>query len=146
MFGAVPIGLIHDIAVSQGVYYQLELDLDCPPYYFINPEYLCSVFSGLKYYNSKQESFGSVSHDYHPAFQKLRGHLERNGYIETQPWHNGDRVLKPFFLNNYLLCPGDKFYCASAMGYKKEITENYNDGKILPDLKNYREDDESFYF
>lgn len=146
MFGAVSIGLIHDIAVSQGVYYQLELDLDCPPYYFIKPEYLCDVFSGLKYYDSKQASFGSVSFDYHPAFQTLRSHLESNGYIETQQWHNGDRVLKPFFLNNFLLCAGDRFYCASAMGHKEEIIENYNDGNILPGLKNYREDDESYYF
>jgi hypothetical protein len=31
-------------------------------------------------------------------------------------WWNGDRVIKPFYLNDYYFDEGDKFMCASALG------------------------------
>tara|TARA_Y100001936_G_scaffold246933_1_gene291803 strand:- start:2515 stop:2745 length:231 start_codon:yes stop_codon:yes gene_type:complete len=76
----------------------------------------------------------------------MRRHLENNGYIETQQWHNGDRVLRPFFLNNFLMCVGDRFLCPSAMSLNRDLTENYNEGEILPGLKNYRDSEDDYYF
>jgi hypothetical protein len=58
----------------------------------------------------------STSHKDHDEFTKLRDQLEELGYIETQrQWWNGDRVLKSFRLNGFILRKGHKFCCAAAM-------------------------------
>lgn len=52
----------------------------------------------------------------HPEFAKLRNQLEELGYIKTERgWWNGDRVLKPFKLNEWSFRKGDKFSSAAAM-------------------------------
>ena len=58
----------------------------------------------------------------HPAFAALRKHLERNGYIELPgyPCVNGDRVSKPFYLNDVFFPKGGRFLCAGAMKYTLE--------------------------
>lgn len=59
----------------------------------------------------------SISNKDHDEFTKLRNKLEELGYIETQRgWWNGDRVLKPFTLNNkHKFRKGHKFPCAAAL-------------------------------
>ena len=58
----------------------------------------------------------SISHKDHDEFTKLRNQLEEEGYIEVQrSWWNGDRVLKPFKLNEWTFRKGHKFMCAAAM-------------------------------
>lgn len=52
----------------------------------------------------------------HPKFAELRDRLEDEGYIEVERrWHNGDRVLKPFILNELIFEKGDKFPSAAYM-------------------------------
>jgi hypothetical protein len=52
----------------------------------------------------------------HDEFTKLRNQLEELGYIKTQrSWWNGDRVLKPFYLNEWKFKKNHKFPCASAL-------------------------------
>ena len=131
MFGAVPISLFTELQSAQGIYYQLELDLGCPPYYFLDPKYFKDEYTGLSYYNSKQQKYGVISHECHPAFKSLRKHLEAAGFIETKPWINGDTVTQPFYFNNHLMEVGDRFLCASACKNVSELTEKYNNGKIL---------------
>lgn len=58
----------------------------------------------------------SISNKDHDEFTKLRDQLDELGYIETQRgWWNGDRVLKSFYLNEWLFKKGHKFPCAAAM-------------------------------
>lgn len=66
----------------------------------------------LKGYD-KGYAIGNKDHD---EFTKLRNQLEELGYIETQRnWWNGDVVLKPFYLNEWLFKKNHKFPCAAAL-------------------------------
>jgi hypothetical protein len=63
--------------------------------------------------HDKSFSFSDKDHD---EFTKLREQLGELGYIEIQRgWWNGDRVIKPFYLNEWLFRKGHKFPCAAAM-------------------------------
>lgn len=63
----------------------------------------------------------SISNKDHDEFTKLREQLGEEGYITIQRgWWNGDRVVKPFYLNDVKFKKGDKFCCASAMKYTLE--------------------------
>lgn len=140
MFGGIPASLILEVARASGAYTQLGLDLQCPPFYFIRPEYLCNVPDVLEYYSESGQKSGSYGVADHPSFTRLRKHLHSSGYIEMVEYGcNMDEVLKPFYLNNYLLLEGDRFLCSSALGCRKEFTENYNNGEIGLTGKNYRE-------
>ncbi len=58
----------------------------------------------------------SISNKDHDEFTKLRNQLEQEGYIKTERgWSNGDRVLKPFKMNEWKFHKGHKFPCAAAM-------------------------------
>lgn len=59
----------------------------------------------------------SISNKDHDEFTKLRDKLEELGYIKTERrWWNGDRVLKPFTLNNkHKFKKNHKFPCAAAL-------------------------------
>lgn len=58
-------------------------------------------------------TIGNKDHD---EFTRLRNQLEELGYIETQRgWWNGDRVLKPFYLNGWRFKRNHKFPCAAAL-------------------------------
>lgn len=131
MFGALPINLLIEAQSAIGIYYQLELDLGCPPYYFIDPKYFRDEYTGLSYYNAKKQKYGVTSYTCHPAFLTLKQHLEAKGFIRTESWINGDTVLQPFYLNNHLMEVGDRFLCAAACKNLSELTENYNNGQIL---------------
>ena len=67
----------------------------------------------------KGESYGTKDH---PEFTKLRNKLCKLGYIsiETSYW-NGDRVLKPFKLNELTLKKGEQFLCACALGIRLDL-------------------------
>lgn len=142
MFGAIPASIWIEAGRRQGVMTQLELDLGCPPWYFIKPEYLTDVHETLSYCSPDGKTYGSHGTVGHPSFTKLRNHLESRGYIHTvRNSSNGDTVLEPFYLNNYLFLPGEKFSCAGAIRCcHKQIVNGYNDGKIDPTVKNYRDD------
>lgn len=59
----------------------------------------------------------SISNKDHDEFTKLRDQLEQEGYIQTQRnWWNGDRVLKPFYLNGWRFKKNHKFPSAAALG------------------------------
>ena len=54
----------------------------------------------------------------HPEFTKLREQLGEEGYITIERgWWNGDRVVKPFTLNNTRFKKNDQFPSASAIKY-----------------------------
>lgn len=58
----------------------------------------------------------TISNKDHDEFTKLRNRLEELGYIKTErSWWNGDRVLKPFYLNEWKFKKNHKFPCAAAM-------------------------------
>ena len=58
----------------------------------------------------------SISSKDHDEFTKLRNQLEEQGYIKTERgWWNGDRVLKPFYLNGWRFKKNHKFPCAAAL-------------------------------
>lgn len=63
----------------------------------------------------------SIGSDDHVEFTKLRNQLGDEGYISIQrSWHNGDRVLKPFYLNDKLFEENETFFCAAAMKWRLE--------------------------
>jgi hypothetical protein len=62
----------------------------------------------------------------HPEFTRLREQLESDGYIQVQRgWWNGDRVLKPFNLNNIRFKKNEQFLCAAAMGVHLKVLKKY---------------------
>ena len=66
-------------------------------------------------------SMYSISHTDHDEFTKLRNLLEDSKYIITERgWWNGDRVIRPFYLNDVKFSKGDKFCCACAMKWVLE--------------------------
>ena len=73
-----------------------------------------------------------VGHEDHPEFAKLREELGRLGYIDIErSWINGDRVVRAFKLNGYILSRGVQFSCALAMGSHarfKKSHPKYSDG------------------
>jgi len=134
----IPADILSSIARDIGVMIQVELPLDTPIWVFVDPEDLTSTKVSLNHYNPSGAPFGSLSHIDHPSFSKTRDFLEENNYIKTErSYSNGDRVLKPFYFNNVLMVEGDQFLCACAM--KTHYSSLYNNGKILEEVKNYRE-------
>jgi len=116
MFGAIDAGLLLDLVRTDGYMYQLDLPLDCPPMLFIDEEYLSSVPVKLDYIDAGGHKAGMLSVKDHPTFDANRTWLDSRGYIRKQTmWWNGDRVLKPFYLNGMLFDIGDKFPCGGAM-------------------------------
>lgn len=98
---------------------QLHFDGELfPPLFTIKEEYLTScneAFTWIRGTGGHPSGTISKSVD-HPAFAALREHLEHNGFIAIQrSWVNGDRVTKPFYLNEVYFDVGDKFVCGSAM-------------------------------
>jgi hypothetical protein len=66
-------------------------------------------------------SYGTIDH---PKFTDLRNKLEDEGYIQVErSWWNGDRVLKPFYLNGIGFNKGETFPCAAAMNVKMKVAK-----------------------
>ena len=68
----------------------------------------------------------SISNKDHDEFTKLRNQLEEQGYISTvrNCW-NGDRVLKPFYLNGWRFKKNHRFPCAAALKNSIECAKKY---------------------
>lgn len=122
MFGAIPLDLLMQIAYDNGYREQLNFFDEMPPTIYISRDKLVSVSMGFTW-----NSCGHMASNDHPAFTELRDRLEREGYIKTErSWLNGDRVLKPFYLNNMYFDVGEQFSCAPAMGGKYDIASRKN--------------------
>lgn len=87
--------------------------------FYIKEEYLTSCNEAFTYIKATGGgSYGTIAKAVdHPAFAALRKHLSNNGYIQIPdyPCLNGDRVIKPFYLNDVFFREGEKFFCSSAM-------------------------------
>lgn len=105
-----------------------------PPLYTIKEEYLTSCNEAFTWITPNGHGpSGTIAHSVdHPAFAALRKHLAARGFIEVQTtWVNGDRVIKPFYLNDVYFDVGDKFLSASAMQghlkYRKKYGNEFRD-------------------
>ena len=103
---------------------QLHFDEDVFfPCFYIDIKNVVSCNEAFQYVKaSGGYKSGTIAKDVdHPAFAALREHLGREGYIHIERgWWNGDRVTKPFYLNDVFFDVGKKFVCASAMKYTLE--------------------------
>jgi len=91
------------------------------PCFYIDKEAFSSCNKAFMEVKSNGFKNGTISnHVDHPAFAALRKHLANVGLIEIpeNPCVNGDRVVKPFYLNDVFFSPGENFYSASAMWIK----------------------------
>lgn len=89
--------------------------------YFTSVEYnkYIELHDLFKWIIVKGESYGTKDH---PEFTKLRNRLCKLGYIQIESsYWNGDKVLKPFKLNELTFKKGEQFSCASALGIKLEL-------------------------
>ena len=111
----IPNWVIHELLRD----YQYQLPLYTPEYW-IEEEHCTDVADNIKCIKSETGSnWSSQGRAEHPSFIRLREHLGAKGYISIERgWHNGDRVLRKFILNDVTFEPGDKFLCASAMRWK----------------------------
>lgn len=122
MMGGIPIEIYMDLLYRRGYREQLKLDQDFPPVIYIAREKLTSVPMGYSFNGT-----GWIHSEDHPAFAELRERLDKEGYIEIQrSWSNGDRVLKPFYLNNMYFDVGEQFSCAAALGGQYDIAMRKN--------------------
>lgn len=144
----MPASFFMDIARANGAMYQknLDLDLDLPIWVFVKPEYLTDITVQTKFFGTEgKHNMSTTSSQDHPSFLATKERLERDGYIETMPWWNGDVVLKPFYFNNVYLDVNDSFKCAAALGLTDMFIEHYNDGKILEGVRNYKNEGEEYW-
>ena len=115
MFGAISGALLWDLARRGGAMIQLEL-LEPVPFIEIDVKYLSNVYIDYRWQGA--DGMGVTYSKDHPCFTEIRESLGRKGYIEIERgWVNGDRVLKPFYINRYLFQEGDKFACGAALHY-----------------------------
>ena len=136
MFGAVDAGLIMQVARMNGAMIQESLDLECPPWVFVKPDFLRTLSKGISVINANGQYSGYITIVDHPYFLETRDWLHSNGFIEAiNQYINGDTVLKPFYFNNILLEEGERFLSASAMTYKFGRKENFNNGKTFSESK-----------
>lgn len=108
---------------------QLHFDEELfPPLYIIKEEYLTSLNEAFTWISPTGHGpSGTISKSVdHPAFAALRKHLDQRGFIEMQTgWVNGDRVIKPFCLNEVYFGVGDKFVSACAMAGHLKYRRKY---------------------
>lgn len=65
-----------------------------------------------------------------PEFKALRNQLESEGYIKCERgWWNGDRVLKPFTLNNIRFKKDEQFASGAALKFHLEFLRSYKKKK-----------------
>lgn len=119
MHGVISASLLKEVLYREGYREQLTFFDEFPPCIYIDRDKLTDVSMGYAWNN-----YGFISHKDHPAFTNLREHLGEEGYIEIQRgWSNGDRVLKPFYLNNMYFDIGEQFSCAVALGIVYDIAK-----------------------
>ena len=100
--------------------YMEQLSLDLPPCIYISEDKLTDVVMGFSW-----NEVGHIATKDHPAFTELREKLSREGYIKmVTNYCNGDRALKPFYMNNMYFEEGDQFSCATAMWGKYSLAKD----------------------
>lgn len=108
---------------------QLHFDEDIfPPCFIIKEEYLTSCNEAFTWISPTGGSpSGTIAKAVdHPAFAALRSRLGALGYIKIENgWVNGDRVTKPFCLNEVYFGVGEKFVSASAMSGHLNFRKKY---------------------
>ena len=75
----------------------------------IKEEYLTTLPVTYSWTSDSGLHCSTMGDKVHPSFEGLRTCLEEVGYIKTERWWNGDRVLQSFRLNGALFQPGDRF-------------------------------------
>ncbi|CAB4143778.1 hypothetical protein UFOVP447_235 [uncultured Caudovirales phage] len=128
----VPSSIIHRILDEidkepKQLHFDEELFAPC---YTIKDEYLVSLNEAFSWISPTGHGpNGTVAHSVdHPAFAALRKHLDARGFIKIETgWVNGDRVTKPFYLNEVYFDVGDKFVCSSAMAGHLKFRKKYYD-------------------
>ena len=114
MLGAISGEILLELAKRGGYMEQLDL-LDPVPFIEIDLEYLSSVTISYRWQGDGMGVTRSIDH---PCFTAIRELLVRRGYIKIEHnYSNGDRVLKPFYINRYRFEEGDKFCCAGALHF-----------------------------
>ncbi len=99
-----------------------------PPLFTIKEEYLTSCNEAFTWISPTGHGPSGIvaSAVDHPAFAALRKHLAARGFIEMQTtWVNGDRVIKPFYLNEVYFDVGEKFVSGSAMSGHLKYRRKY---------------------
>ncbi len=92
-----------------------------PDVFQIDEQYLVSVTADGELFDGTNIYHVMGTQD-HAKFTELRNELEQQGYIST--WRtvwNGDRVLKPFTLNDFKFNKGDQFPCGVALGNRLKV-------------------------
>ena len=115
MLGAVSASLLWDLAKRGGAMEQLEL-LDTVPFIEINLKYFTDEYINYRWHGA--DGTGVTYSCDSACFSEVRRLLGKRGYLYLEEnWKNGDRVLRPFYLNRMLFDVGDKFVCAAAHHY-----------------------------
>jgi len=103
---------------------QLHFDEDVFfPCFYIDIKNVVSCSEAFQYFKaSGGGNCGTISKVVdHPAFAALREYLGREEFIDIERgWWNGDRVTKPFYLNDVFFDVGKKFGHADAMKHTLE--------------------------
>jgi len=107
---------------------QLNLDLNCPPWVFVRPEYLCSVESGIHIVKN-EDSIQERYDEYHPYLAATWNWLVQNEYISYDEVKNEDTVTKDFFFNNHLFKPKERFPSAKELKAICGNIKSWNFGK-----------------
>ena len=85
----------------------------------VTNEDLVEVIKGKGYCSSTGSDDG-------PEFKALRNQLEELGYITCErSWWNGDRVVKPFRLNDLKFQKGSQFSCGAALKSHMEFLKKH---------------------
>ena len=85
----------------------------------LTPDQLVKIIKG-------EDRCSSQSNKDHDEFTKLRNQLEELGHIRCERnWWNGDRVLEPFYVNEWKFEQNHKFPCASAMRVSIECARKF---------------------
>ena len=85
----------------------------------------------IKIMKGQDKFLVSTSTKDHDEFTKLRNLLEEQGYIKTERnWWNGDQVLKPFKLNEWIFRRDQRFPCAASIKNSIMCARKYGWKKI----------------
>ena len=115
MFGAISANLLWDLAKRGGAMEQLEL-LEPVPFVEIDLRFFTDEYINYRWYGD--DGVGVTYSRDSACFNEIRMRLSKRGYLHIEDgWSNGDRVIKPFYLNRMLFDIGDKFVCAAAHQY-----------------------------
>lgn len=113
------------------------------PKFFFNEEYLTNVVITRYLYDKENVTsdttltalngtmLRTIKTEDHPMFTEMREYLGEHSLIQIQRnWINGDRVLEPFQINEFLFRPTDRFVCADAMRVNWAFIRKYDPSSL----------------